>query len=300
MEMGSFWRFAYASCYTRFMKVGGYRKASSGFTIVETTIVIAVSGGLFLAAVVLISGRTNKTQFVTAANDLKQSLQQVINETATGYFPNSNNVQCTPGVSAMPTLVNGSQQQGTNGGCIFLGKAVQFGATDYDTGFLTYAITGNRLQTGTQTEVTTLAQAFPEAVAPGSTVVTNLGLTGVTTRTPLQNGLTAEKVTYSGGETGGFAFLSTLANYSAAGSPCNGVCSGSQGLTLYAIASTAVGLHDSPGFVDVLDGGSAKYVPVTQITACFNSGTTNQSAVYTIGESGNSQSVTLRMQSGAC
>lgn len=280
------------------MKVGGYREASVGFTIVETIIVIAVSGGLFLSAVILITGRTNKTQFTTAANDLKQSLQQVINETVSGYFPNANNVQCTPNAgSAMPTLSNGIQAQGTNGGCIFLGKAVQLGSTDYTGGFFTYAITGNRLL-NPQTEVTTLAQAYPEAVAPGFS--NNNGLTGVTTRTPLQNGLTAAKVTYSGGETSGFAFLSTLASYSAAGSTCNGVCSGSRGFTLYAIAGTAVGGQDSRGFVDVLDSGSATYVPVTQVTACFNSGTTNQSAVYTIGENGNSQSVTMRMQSGAC
>jgi type II secretory pathway pseudopilin PulG len=280
------------------MKEGGYREAVTGFTIIETLIVLAVSGSLFISAVILISGRTDKTQFTTATNDLKQSIQQTINETATGYFPNANNFTCTAGIGTMPTLTNGSQNQGTNGGCIFLGKAVQFGATDYDTGFLTYAITGNRLKTGTQIEVTTLGESYPEAVAPGLSI--NTSLTGVTTKTPLQNGLTAAKMTYAGGDTGGFAFLSTLASYTAGGSACNGVCSGAQGLTLYAIATSKVNTQDSGTFVDVLDGGSAKYVPTSQIVACFNSGTTNQSATYTIGANGSGQSVEMQIQSGTC
>ena len=86
------------------MKQGGYPKGTGGFTIVETLIVLAVSGLLLISAIVMISGRTNKTQFTTAANDLKQSLEQVINEISSGYFPNANNFQCTAGVAAVASV----------------------------------------------------------------------------------------------------------------------------------------------------------------------------------------------------
>jgi type II secretory pathway pseudopilin PulG len=285
------------------MNKGGYREAVEGFTIVEILIVLAVSAMLVLSAIILISGRANKTQFTTASNNLKQQLEQIINETATGYFPNGNNFTCTAGVAAMPVLSNGSQQQGTNGGCIFLGKAIQFGATDNVGKVLIYAIAGNRLQNGTQSEVTSLAQAYPEAVAPGAG--TNTGLNGITVTTPLENGLDVGSMTYAGGNTGGFALLSSLASYTAAGSSCNGVCSGAQVLKLYAIAGTSIGTATSKGFVDKLDGQGAasvgaNYVAATQITACFNSGTTNQSVVYKIGGTGGVQNVDMQVQSGSC
>jgi type II secretory pathway pseudopilin PulG len=280
------------------MKKGGYRKASQGFTIVETMIVLAVTGLMFISAVILIGGRTARTQFTTASNDLKQQLEQVINETASGYFPSQGNFSCTAGAGGAPTLANGSQNQGTNGGCIFLGKVVQFGASDVPDQFLTYAITGNRLQGGTNQEVTTLAQSFPVAIAPG--VSNNTSLTGITIQSPLENGLSISKITYNGAtQTAGFAVLTTLASYTAAGSTCNGVCSGSQGMSLYAIAGTNAGGQTSKVFVDKLDS-SANYVPVSQVTICMNSGTTNQYALYTIGDAGGNQSVTLTTLSGSC
>jgi type II secretory pathway pseudopilin PulG len=281
------------------MKKGGFRKANWGFTIAETMIVLAVTGAMFVAAVMLIGGRTAKTQFTTASNNLKQELEQIINETASGYFPNQGNFSCTPGVGGAPILANGSQSQGTNGGCVFLGKVVQFGASDVADNYITYAVAGNRLQNGTNQEVTTLAQAYPVAIAPG--VSNNASLTGVTIQTPFENGLTIGKLTYNGSTaTAGFALLTTLANYSAGGSSCNGVCSSSQGLSLYAIAGTDVNAQTSKGFVDILDSGAATYVPVSQVTICVNSGTTKQSALYTIGDAGSSQSVTLTVQSGSC
>jgi type II secretory pathway pseudopilin PulG len=172
------------------MKVGGYRRAEFGFTIVETLIVLAVSALLVASAIILISGRTSKTEFTTATNDLKQQLQQIMNETATGYFPNSGSFTCAQNGGNMPKLTNASSQQGTNGDCIFLGKVMQFGATDSVGNMQVYSITGNRL-TPAKTEVTTLAEAKPEAVAPGTSSATNLGLNGITTVLRAKGGIMA-------------------------------------------------------------------------------------------------------------
>lgn len=285
--------------------MGGYRRAELGFTIVETLIVLAVSTALVLSAIVLISGRSDKTQFMTATNDLKQQLQQIMNETATGYFPNANNFTCKNTGNALPTLTDGSAQQGTNGDCVFLGKAVQLGATGSTGNLQIYAIAGYRLSIAKK-EVTSLDEASPEAIAPGVSHNAS-GLTGITQSYPLENGLTVGTMKYTGGNISGFALLTTLASYNAAGSSCNGVCSGSQNFTLYAIDKTGLtpGL-DGPHFVDILDGQGAansasNYIPTDNVTICFNSGTTaNQSAVYTIGSSGNPQAVDMKIQSGAC
>jgi len=288
------------------MKQGGHLGVSAGFTIVEVLVVLGVSGIIFLSAVLLISGRQSRTEFMTASNSLLQQLQQVANETSSGYFPNASNFTCRAGIGTRPQLTNGGTAQGTNGDCIFLGKAVQFGATDAGENYLTYSIAGNRLQTGTANEVTTLNQAYPVAVAPG--VANYADLNGVTVKSPLQNGLAPKTMTYDGDTpTAGFAFMSTLASYTDShGSSCNGVCTGSQGLQLYAIKGTSLSSPPSSrAFADVLDGGNGgytlNYVPVQTVTACFNSATTNQSAVYTIGgTTGDVQSVGMQINNGSC
>jgi Tfp pilus assembly protein FimT len=286
------------------MKKGGYRRDGAGFTIVETLIVMAVTGIMFLAAVLLISGRTGKTQFITASNDLQEQLQQTINETTTGYFPNSGTFKCASGGAGMqPVLSVATQSQGTNGDCIFLGKAVQFGTTGSPDNYLVYSIAGNRQQSSV--EVTSLPQANPIAIAPTPTFNGD-----ITIKQPLENGLTAATMKYAAAagatptsSTTGFAVLTTFATTTASGSDCSGVCSGSQGLTLYAIGtgSTAINSQSSTGFTSLLNAaGAANYTQTDQIAICFNSGTTNQSAVYTIGGTGNAQSVSMQVQNGSC
>lgn len=273
--------------------------SAGGFTIVETLIVLAVTGMILLAAIILISGRTGKTEFMTASNDLKQQLQQVMNETASGYFPNSSNFTCTAGINTLPTLSNSTSQQGTNGGCIFLGKVLQFGATDQPDQLVAYAIAGNRLQSGTNQEVTSLAQSYPVAVAPGAS--NNAALTGITVSMPLESGLTVASMKYAGGDTGGVALLSTLASYTAGGNDCKGVCSGAQGFDLYAIASTKIGTQDGKSFVDTLDASAAgSYVKTPTVTICLNSGSTDESVVYTLGADNNPQAVDMQINQGSC
>ncbi|HSX43100.1 MAG TPA: type II secretion system protein [Candidatus Saccharimonadales bacterium] len=280
------------------MKVGGTPRAENGFTIVETLIVLAVTGLLFISAVILISGRANKTQFTTSANDLKQQFEQIINEASSGYFPDSGSFTCTSTPPIMPKLKDGAQKQGTNGGCVFLGKAVQLGVPTFPDKILVFAIAGNRLNS-TGDEASTLHEAMPEAIAPGNGF-NNTSLTGITQDLQLESGLAPAWAKADGTPVAGFAMLSTLASYSTS---CNGICSGAQTLQLYGVKGTAVNATDHLQFADKLDA-DPNYVPAKQITACFNSGTTsNQSALYTIGgSSGSAQGVAvdIQIQSGAC
>ena len=297
-----------------YMKQGGQKKVSVGFmgsatewgfTIVETLIVLAVTSALFTSAAIMISGRQAKTEFLTATNDLQQQLQDVINQTASGNFPNSNNFTCTAMASNMPRLTNGGASQGTNGDCVFLGKAVQLGSSDTPNKLLSYVIAGNRLLAGS--EVTQLSDAYPEAVAPG--VTNNTTLQGVTTSQLIQAGLTlvlpAHPMTDATGTAlSGFAVLSSLASTSNAGGACNGVCSGSQHLMLYGIRGSGAGtLQSRASYADVLDAGGSTdsvYVPTSTVTFCMDGGI-NRSAVYTIGGATNStMGVTMQIQTRGC
>jgi len=297
------------------MKQGGHKRVSvgfmgsaagRGFTIVETLVVLAVTGALFTSAAIMISGRQAKTEFMTASNDLRQQLQDVINQTASGNFPNSNNFTCTAGAGAMPHLANGSGQgQGTNGECVFLGKAVQIGASDAPNRLLSYAVAGNRQMAGS--EVTKLVDAFPEAVAPGSS--NNPGLKGVTTSQLIQAGLTlvlpAHPMTDTTGTAlNGFAVLSSFASTTNAGGSCHGICSGSQHLTLYGVRGAGAGtLRSRANFVDTLDAGASAnsvYAPTSKVTFCMDGGI-NRSAIYTIGGASDSTvDVNMQIQTRGC
>jgi prepilin-type N-terminal cleavage/methylation domain-containing protein len=299
------------------MKQGGRKKVSvgfmgfaagQGFTIVETLIVLAVTSVLFMSAAIMISGRQAKTEFMTASNYLQQQLQDAINQAASGNFPNSNNFSCTAGAGAMPHLANDTSNgtfQGTNGECIFLGKAFQLGASDAPNSLMSYVIAGNRQLAGS--DITQLSDAFPEAVAAG--VTNNVNLNGVTTNQPIQAGLTlvlpAHPMTDNTGTAlNGFAVISSLASTSNAAGGCGGICSGSQHLTLYGIRGGGAGTFQSrAAYVDILDASGSTnsvYVPASTVTFCMDGGI-NRSAVYTIGgATSSSMGVTMQIQTRGC
>ncbi len=106
-----------------------------GYTIIETLIFLAVTSGLFIIAVSFMNGKQSRVQFDQAVRDFDSNLQDVINDTATGYYPN-NSVTCVSvdNTDTPPTFLpaGGPVVQGINGGCIFLGKSIQFGMAGVD------------------------------------------------------------------------------------------------------------------------------------------------------------------------
>lgn len=93
-------------------------EGNSGFTVVETLIVLAITGVMFVAIVGVVSGRQAKTQFNQAANNITSEIEQIISEVQSGYYPDTGKFNChgTEGIA-----------QGTNKDCASLGKLVQFG-----------------------------------------------------------------------------------------------------------------------------------------------------------------------------
>jgi type II secretory pathway pseudopilin PulG len=271
------------------MTQGGSREAS-GFTITETLIVLAVTGVLFLSAVILINGRQGKTQFQTAIITLQQQIQQVANETLNGYYPRDTSFTCVRGSSAPPTLTTAAStdRQGQNAGCIFMGKVLQFGVQG--TNPQTYAVmpmVGNRMDTTNAVEASTLygtTGAFPEA-AVATVGAPNNTLTGADSSVVLQQGMTVGKMWYDGNaanKTSTVAFISTLPTADGAG-----VASGSQHLSLYTVATTDLGQSTAQTATAIYPvSGSQPLVAVSSVSICVASGTTNQWGLITIGQSG--------------
>lgn len=285
--------------------------ARGGFTIVETMIVLAVTGLLFLVAVLAVSGKQNPTEFHQAVNDIQSQLQQIIGQVSSGDYETSGNLQCIPGTH--PIISSVGSQEGSNTGCILLGKVVQFGESGNPQNYIVYTIAGLRENSATGKLCTDLSCAVPLAIAPGS-MPTNSTFPDASATSFLENGLTVVCMRYfnstpgspvcspSGGgqPIGAVGFITTLGQY---GSD-NQLQSGSLQIQLVPVDNTVLGMVKTNA-VDAIDSqsnGLAGSVPNPSngVLICFASGTTNQSALVTIGGSGGSNvdSVTTAISSG--
>lgn len=287
----------------RLMNKGGYQKANSGFTIVETMIVLAVTGVLFLSAMVFINGRQNKTAFMTAINGLQQQLQQIINETQSGYYPNNGTYTCIGTSSPVTFDTSANNKQGANGGCIFLGKAVQFGLDTDQTQLGILPLVGNQLSAGNP--AVNLTQARPRAVYPATGESgPALAPTSSADTEQMQQGLTvaANNATGCGAsfgygmcyivgaskvKTGTVAFVSGDASGNIASLSNGDLSSGSQQMSLYAVKGALVNesLGDSAkaiGNNGVV--GTTKLVHPDSVSICIASAGTNQSGLFTIDD----------------
>lgn len=263
-------------------------KKTRGFTILETLIVLAVTGGLFVAIAASLSGRQQRTQFSQAVQEIQSQIQEVINEVSSGYFPSTNNFQCTATLTGPSISSAGSAEQGTNEGCIFIGKAIQFRVNGTDPEqFKIYTLAGvQRNPDGS--EVTTLVQAKPKVVAaPISSV-------DLTQNKKLLYGLTTHSMVWSNLNVpiGTVAFTNSLASYNDAG-----IVSGSQKVRMAAVGATALNQTQTQA-VNAINT-QLQTAPIDHdqgIRICFASGGTNQSGLITIGNNNRQLSVTLSIK----
>lgn len=279
------------------MKAGGYRRdktaflgsakralgftrlspVAAGFTIVETLIVLAVTGALLVSAIALVNGRDAKTQFTTSVYSLQQQFQQLINETAKGYYPNSGNFSCSP--TTPVSFGSTGTGLGQNGGCIFLGKIVSFSTDSYST----LPIAGNQYASGADT--TSLTGAQPVIA---TSLKQTVQLAGVSFVKAFADGNSASQTTmlgiFSGDSSGSFATAS---------SP--GLASGTEDFSLWSVspATGSLALHydASP---------TSWYASSAQSVSVCVAGGVNQSALITIGSSGGLDVSTKIMNGSDC
>ncbi len=265
-----------------------------GYTVVELMIVLAVTGALFASAVYFIAGQQAKTEFTTGIRDIESQIQDIMNDTITGYYNSTGNFSCEA-TAAGPQINAVASEQGTNEDCIFIGRALQFavGGTNEE-GFNVYNIIGLRQTSpgGRPRDVATISEAQPVAM-DGEAI----------DKRTTTFGIKAKKMYYSDGSgapqtIGAIAFISSLAKIN---QNSGALQSTSQSLDIYPLEATALGLGESD-VVSAIDGLSDASVsnPAGGVVVCFESGSTDQHGLITIGGEGNRTSTRLNIGNGAC
>jgi prepilin-type N-terminal cleavage/methylation domain-containing protein len=262
-----------------------------GFTLVETLVVVAITGVLFTAIVITLSGRQSRTEFTQSVQEIQSQIQQVVNDSAVGYYPNTQNFTCTASVTGPTFSTFATTSQGANAGCVFLGKAIQFGVSGAVGGIEKvniFTIAGlQRTAAGDEIQTYDDAKATPIAMATASV--------NGTENKKLLYGLTVGKMYYGATKTpiGTVAFVNSLASYSASGN----LDSGSQQIQVVPIKNSQLNNNEATAANDIKSQlASSDFNPDTGVTICFVSGGTDQTGYIKIGGGGRQLSVTLEIK----
>jgi type II secretory pathway pseudopilin PulG len=97
------------------------QKTQSGYTIIETLIVLAVTAAMFVVTVILVSGQIARYQFRSGVLNTQQSVQSVLNDVQTGYFnlADSTTAACNSGSNSDPG----------DSDCVYVGKRITISNT---------------------------------------------------------------------------------------------------------------------------------------------------------------------------
>lgn len=275
------------------------RPCTRGFTIVETMIVLAITGALFVMIAATMSGRQNTAEFNQAIQDIRTQIQQIVDQVGQGFYPNFG-FTCTAVGNNLNFALAGGGAQGVNNGCTFLGKVIQF----QDSQFIVYTVVGLQC-TATSPSCAGPATAPFQNVNPTIVNVPGHQYTEFATTQAFEFGLTTvqPKTQFNGTLIGAAGFLmepGTLAGNT------NGFASGAQQVDLVAVGP-AVNLSTSPNAAvpriesalqnpKTANGDGVN--PSAPVQVCFASGGTNQSGLISIGGSGRQLSVNLDIRSG--
>lgn len=247
-----------------------------GFTIVETMIVLAVTGVIFISAVTAVSGRQGKTQFNQAVNAAKTQIEQIIGEVQAGHYPHMGNMSCRVGTASEGGDTNmvigtGSVGQGSNDACVFLGKVIHFGDNNDPQKIGIYTLAGLR-------DAPNFASAKPTVVEP-STEFKNL-----------QFGLSA--VAAPATSSGAIAVVTPFGNAGPAGASTETI-RGTSGVNIIPIPGIAVGSADANARATINTTVRSQSPASGNTVVCYKSGTTAQSGRIVISSGG---AVTLEIK----
>ncbi len=122
-------------------------KSKSGFTIVETLIVLSVTSILLVSALAMINGRQGRTQFSTGVREIESILRDSLNDVNNGVLPSVPNLECDLSGNSAPILRYGSTGDtlAKNEKCVLAGKAIQLGNATENEQYTTYYLAGRRL-----------------------------------------------------------------------------------------------------------------------------------------------------------
>ena len=149
--------------------------SNKGFTIVETLIVLTITGILFMSVVTMVEGKRQTTEFKQSTNAIKGQIEQVMSEVQSGYFPSGPSFSCSVSFGNVNFPSASATEQGANRDCVFLGKVLQFSKSAYGTDpqqYSVYTIAGRRQNIFMQ-PVTEFTDSDPTLV-PALTVINPL------------------------------------------------------------------------------------------------------------------------------
>jgi len=144
-------------------------KRPLGYTIIEVMIVLAVSGVMFLIAADFISGKQERTSFTEGVNEMASRIQDTIQQVTSGQYSDIG-LNCSF-TGSSTSVFSGTNPQGTNSTCIFLGKLIHFSEHDAAGGshnYETFSLAGGLVNPTVSTPVT-LANVYPAAIDPSLT-----------------------------------------------------------------------------------------------------------------------------------
>lgn len=269
---------------------------SKGFTIVETMIVLAVSGAIMIGALSLVGGSQNRVQFDVALKDVDQQITTVVNNVANGFYPDLKNQVCTvDDLNFRLNLSPAASSLGKNLNCVFLGSVIEFTDQDY---FNVYTIAGRRIKSSTNTVNTKMADSYSTAlITPNSPQKINLS-----------NGIEVSKIkidtngdgAYSAAESsyGSIGFFTTLGDEDSSGQ----LLSGSLSIDYIGMLTSGIdSTNDIPGGAGYIQNGFRSYYagnvnPSSGIMVCLKSNTTNDYGIITIGGEGRSATTSVRVE----
>lgn len=252
-------------------------QVATGFTIIESMIVLAVTGILFASAVAIISGKQNKAQFQQAVNAVKTEIEQTVSDVQSGYYPNAKNFSCAIGAGGALTISDQDSEsaadQGSNKDCVFLGKVVQFKISDDN--YAIFSLAGLR---------TASSLSATGAQAIGQAAETKM----------LQYGIAPKWVRPTGATSGSVGAVAFVTSFEGTDTDMRG----SQSIRIVPVPGSHLGSTEAESKATI-DGNLAQPTtqPVNGVKICYASGTTSQHGVVSITGGG---AVSVAISSGGC
>lgn len=283
---------------------GGKNRQLLGYTIIEVMIVLAVSGLIFLMAISFISGKQEHSSFVAGVDQMASEIQDTIQQVGSGEYSDIP-INCTPGNGVVPDISptfsgtpSPTQGQGTNSGCVFVGKFIHFWTASGPSSYEVFTLAGNRLIGGTTNPAASISDVAPVPVYPTDPYNAEYDLTTQDTipenlkidTTGSIQGITVDDS--SGGVhpgVFGFGFMESLGSIATGGDDSGTYLSGGQTIDLiYAPTLTTPSLTEPLAEDDLTPPSGTAMAYASSVTICLTDGT--QYATINIG--GNSSPTT--------
>ncbi len=293
---------------------------TSGFTIIETMIVLAVTGFILLGAILAVQGKTNETEYIQVVNNLQSQLQRTVSNVINGYSQifasntETSNSQYDFTCTANPatgrsngylSFTSSPSQQGANEGCTFLGYVLQFTSPNYSSSaenfYNLYTIAGiqycasNVLTSGSSCMTPnvipiTLQEEAPTTLYPASSDSYTKSLpTSLLQQESIQFGVHAVAMYYNNNTRNKIGAFAILLSPDAT----------TQQVNLYAIKNSSFSINATNMASIINRSLEDNPIAVDSVEICLASGSSNQSGLITIGgSSGQQTTVSLRIYTG--